>query len=105
MLDQVLSEVEAECTAEGLAVHWRLFQEKVVQPILGDASPPSFEELCEKYGIDDPKKAANMITTVKRRLQNALKQYLRNTATSDDEMQEEFAEIVQFFSKSAQNFK
>src|SRR4030042_6682158 len=102
MLDQALSEVQAQCAAEGLEVHWRLFQEKVVQPILGDISPPSFADLCEKYGIDDQKKAANMLTTVKRRLQKALKQYIRNTATSDDEMQEEFTEIVQFFSKSAQ---
>jgi hypothetical protein len=36
-------------------------------------------------------------------VQKALNQFLRTTATSDDEMHEEFAEIVQFFSKSAQN--
>ena len=105
MLDQVLSQVEAECEAEGLAVHWRLFQEKVVQPILGESSPPSFEELCEKYVLDDPKKAANMLTTVKRRLQKAVKQYLRNTSTSEEGIHEEFAEILQFFSKSAQDLK
>jgi hypothetical protein len=76
-----------------------------VQPILGDNPPPSFSDICEKYGIDDQKKAANMITTVKRRLQKALKQYLRNTATSEDGIHEEFAEIVQFFSRSAQDFR
>jgi DNA-directed RNA polymerase specialized sigma24 family protein len=105
MLDQVLSEVEAKCLEDGLEVHWRVFQDKVVQPILGDTCPPSFADLCEKYDIDDQKKAANMITTVKRRLQKALNHYLRNTVTSDDEMHEEISEIVQFFSKSAQNFK
>jgi len=105
MLDQVLSEVEAKCFEDGLGVHWSIFQDKVVQPILGDISAPSFAELCEKYGISDQKKAANMITTVKRRLQKALNQYLRNTATSDDEMHEEFTEIIHFFSKNAQNFK
>ena len=88
-----------------MEAHWRVFQDKVVQPILRDTSPPSFADICEKYGIDDQKKAANMVTTVKRRLQKALKQYLRNTATSDNEIHEEFAEIVQFFSKSAQDFK
>ena len=105
MLDQVLSEVEAKCLEDGLEVHWHVFQDKVVQPILGDTSPPSFEYLCDKYGIDDQKKTANMITTVKRRLQKDLNQYLRNTVTSDDETHEEYSEIVQFFSKSAQNFK
>jgi RNA polymerase sigma-70 factor (ECF subfamily) len=103
MLDQVLSEVEANCLEDGLEPHWRVFQDKIVKPILGDSSPPSFADICEKYGIDDQKRAANMITTVKRRLQKALNQFIRNTATSEDEMHEEFAEIVQFFSKSAQN--
>lgn len=105
MLEQVLSEVEARCLEDDLEVYWRVFQDKIAQPILGDTSPPSFADICEKYGIDDQKKAANMVTTVKRRLQKALNQFLRNTATSDDEMHEEFAEIAQFFSKSAQNFK
>ncbi len=105
MLDQVLSEVKAKCLEDDLEVHWRVFQDKVAQPILEDTSPPSFADICEKYGIDEQKKAANLVTTVKRRLQKALNQYLRNTATTDDEMQEEFAEIVQFFSKSAQNSK
>ncbi len=105
MLDQVLSEVKAKCLEDDLEVHWHVFQDKIAQPILEDTSPPSFADICEKYGIDEQKKAANMVTTVKRRLQKALNQYLRNTATSDDEMQEEFAEIVQFFSKSAQNSK
>jgi RNA polymerase sigma-70 factor (ECF subfamily) len=103
ILDQVLSEVEANCLEYGLELHWRVFQDKVIRPILGDTSPPTFEEICERYKIDDQKKAANMVTTIKRRLQKSLKQFIRNTATSDYEMQEEFAEIVQFFSKSAQN--
>ncbi len=105
MLDQVLSDVETQCVEDGLKVHWRVFQDKIVEPILSESSPPSFVELCEKYGIDDPKKAANMLTTVKRRVQKALNQFLRTTATSDDEVHEEFAEMVQFFSKSAQNSK
>lgn len=105
MLDQVFSEVEERCLEDDLEAHWRVFQDKVVQPILGDTSPPSFADICEKYGIEDEKKASNMITTVKRRLQKALKEYLRNTATSDDEIHKEFAEIVQFFSKSAQDFR
>jgi RNA polymerase sigma-70 factor (ECF subfamily) len=103
MLDQVLSEVEERCLEDDLETHWRVFQDRVARPILENTSPLSFAEVCQKYGIDDQKKAANMVTTVKRRLQKALKQYIRNTATSDDEIHKEFAEIVQFFTKSAQD--
>jgi RNA polymerase sigma-70 factor (ECF subfamily) len=105
MLDQVLSDVEARCVEDGLETHWHVFQERVVEPILGDTSPPSIAELCKKYRIKDQKKAANMLTTVKRRVRKALNLFLRNTATSEDEMHEEFAELAQLFSKSAQNSK
>jgi hypothetical protein len=86
-----------------LEVHWQIFQAKVVQPILGDESSPAYAAVCEKYGIDDQNKAANMVTTVKRRLRKALQQYIRHTATSDNDMREEFAEMVRFFSKGTQN--
>ena len=105
MLDHVLSEVEAECKEDGLEVHWGIFQDRVIQPIFGNTSAPSFADICVKYDIDDQKKAANMETTVKRRLQKALKKHLRNTATSEEEIHEEFSEIIEFFSKSAQNFE
>jgi DNA-directed RNA polymerase specialized sigma24 family protein len=103
MLDQVLSEVEDRCLEDDLEIHWRVFQDRVLSPIMGDTSPPSFAEICEKYDINDQKKAANMVTTVKRRLQKALKRYLSNTATSNHEIHKEFAEIVRFFTKSAQD--
>jgi DNA-directed RNA polymerase specialized sigma24 family protein len=103
MLEQVLLEVQERCLEDDLETHWRVFQDRVVSPIMEDTSPPSFAEICEKYGISDQKKAANMVMTVKRRLQKALKQYLSNTATSNDEIHKEFAEIVRFFSKSAQD--
>lgn len=103
MLDQVLSEVEAKCREDGLEAHWYLFCAKVVQPIMGDGPCASSTEVCEKYGIHDQQKAANMITTVKRRVRKALQHYIRTTAVSDDDVHEEFSEMKRFFSKSAQN--
>jgi len=105
LLDQILSEVETRCLEDDMETHWHVFQDRIVKPILADVAPPPFADICRQYGIEDSKKASNMITTVRRRLQKALKEYLRNTATSEGQMQEEFAEIVQFFSKSAQDFR
>jgi len=103
MLDKILSEVETRCLEDDMEIHWRIFQDRIVQPILTDTEPPSFADTCEKCGIEDQKKASNMITTVKRRLQKALRDYLRIIATSEDEIYEEFSEIMQFFKKSAQD--
>lgn len=105
LLDQILSEVETKCIEDDKQIHWQVFQDRVVQPILADTAPPSFADICDKYGIEDHKKASNMITTVKRRLQRALKEYLRKTAASEDQIHEEFVELIQLIPKSAQNVR
>lgn len=71
LLDEILSEVEAKCREDGMETHWNIFHDRVVQSILENVEPPSLVEICEKYGIEDEKKASNMNITVKRRFQAA----------------------------------
>lgn len=103
LLDEVLAEVEAGCVQDGLEIHWRVFQERVVQPILGDGPPPSLIEFSKRYGIDDEKKVSNMAITVKRRFQTALKERIRRTVLSEDQISDELTELMRFFSEGAQH--
>ena len=105
LLDQILLEVEAGCRRDGMETHWNVFNDRVVKAILENVDPPSLVEICKRYGIEDEKKASNMNITVKRRFQTALKEYVRNTVTSDTYVAEELEEIMRFFPKSAQHFK
>lgn len=105
MLEQVLSDVEAECRKQGMQIHWNLFHARIVQPILGNEPPPSITGLCETYGINDAKKVSNMIITVKRRFQTMLMQYVRSTVLSDGQANEEMKDLLQFFPKTAQHFE
>jgi DNA-directed RNA polymerase specialized sigma24 family protein len=105
LLDQILLEVEAGCCRDGMETHWNVFNDRVVKAILENVNPPSLVEICKRYGIEDEKKASNMNITVKRRFQTALKEYVRNTVTSDNYVAEELEEIMRFFPKSAQHFK
>jgi RNA polymerase sigma-70 factor (ECF subfamily) len=102
LLDRVLSDVEAKCREQDMGMHWNIFHDRVVQPILKQEAPPSLETVCEKYGIADRKKASNMMITVKRCFQTVLQEHVRNTVISDGQTREEFQEIMQFFPKSAQ---
>jgi hypothetical protein len=102
LLDHVLSAVEASCHQDGLGTHWQLFHERVVRPILQGGASPSLADLCRQHDIQDEKKASNMIITVKRRFQAALKEYVRTTVASDTCVQEELAEVMQFLPQEAQ---
>jgi len=105
LLDQVLSDVKRTCYQQGMETHWSIFSERVVQPMLNNAAPSSLIDICEKYGVESEKKASNMIVTVKRRFQNALKQYIRSTVASESQMADELKEILKFLPKKTQHFQ
>jgi len=104
LLDQVLADAKLACFEQGLETHWNVFSEKVVEPMLNNAKSPSLTDICHKYSIESEKKASNMIVTIKRRFQIALRQYIRNTVESDSQMEDELKEIMKFLPKKAQHF-
>jgi hypothetical protein len=96
----MLSEVEAQCRKDGMDNHWDIFYDRVVEPIMERTEPPSMTDICQKYDIETAAKAANMIVTIKRRFQTTLKQHLRESVSSDEDISEELQELMQFFSKN-----
>jgi hypothetical protein len=103
LLDKVLSDVKRNCYEQGMETHWCIFSERVVQPMLNNAAPRSLTDICEEYGIENEKKASNMIITVKRGFQSTLKQYIRSTVASESQMDDELKEIMKFLPKKAQH--
>jgi DNA-directed RNA polymerase specialized sigma24 family protein len=102
LLDRVLTAVEADCLSAGQQVHWQVFRDHLLQPILKGAEPPSLQELCRRYGVTSEKTAANMIVTVKRRFQRTLQEHLRSLVSSETEAQEELQDILQTWDLGAQ---
>jgi RNA polymerase sigma-70 factor (ECF subfamily) len=105
LLDQMLTEVEAECCSSGMTVHWEVFAARVLQPIMEETEPPPLAQICQKYAIEDTPKASNMIFAVKRRFQAALRRCLRELVASDTEISEEMRELMKFLSKKRQYCK
>jgi RNA polymerase sigma-70 factor (ECF subfamily) len=103
LLEQVLGEVEAKCHEDGKTVHWHVFGDRVLDPIMDKTDPPSMKEICRKYGIEGEAKASNMMVTVKRRFQAALEDHLRGLVASEEQVDEELAEIMRFLPKMAQD--
>ena len=102
LIDQTLAEVSEACRKEGLETHWMVFEERLLLPIYHDAEPPSMGEICSRYGIADPATASNMLVTVKRRFREALRQNLRLTVLSEEDVEDEFQGMLGLFGKSAQ---
>lgn len=102
LLDEVFTEVEADCQAHDLDVHWKIYRDRILEPIAHDTEPPSLAKMCEKYGIADTKKASNMVVTVNRRIQAAIKRHLRQALSEETTVEEETKEIMWALLKIAQ---
>lgn len=103
LLEQALEHVKNDCYKDGKVSHWHLFRERVLGPIIDKTNPPSMDELCSKYQIKDHTTVSNMIVTVKRRFKAVLINHLRNLVSSDEEVDAELAEIMQFLPRIAQD--
>lgn len=103
LLERVLEEVKAQCHADGRALYWHVFHDRILQPIKERANSPSVQETCTKYNIADGIKLANMIVTVKRRIRSVLKRHVCDSVMSNAEVGEELKTIMRFFPGLAQN--
>lgn len=103
LLERVLDDVRSDCYRDGLSVHWHVFHDRALNPIMNKTSPPSLKDVCHKYGVEAESTASNMIVTVKRRLGTTLRKHLRDSVESDDEVDEELQEIMKFLPKIAQD--
>ena len=105
LLERALQEVETSCHEDDKTVYWKVFEERVLHPIVDEADPPTVKDLCARYGISDGGKLANMIVTVKRRVRATLEKYVQESVMSADETREELQDMARFFPKIAQNLK
>jgi len=101
LLDQLLEEVEAKCRADGKAIHWQVFHDRILRPIMEGTDAPSMGEICRRYNIESPGKASNMIVTVNRRFRAALTRRIRRSVVQDCDVDEEFQELVEIFAKGS----
>ena len=102
LLDRLLEEVETECLHRGMAMHWDLFHDRVLSPIITCAESPSLEELCHKYGVASTVKVSSMIFSVKRRFRSAMKRLMRKSVASEAQINEEMLELMKFLVKGRQ---
>lgn len=99
LLDEALADLEQECRSGGKEVHWAVFRARLLLPIREGAEPPSLSALCAEHGIADEKRASNMVVTVKRRFQTAFRRRIRETVSSDEEIDSEIRDLMEILGR------
>ena len=94
LLDAVLAEVKDGCLRDGLGAHWAVFHARVVMPCYENVDPPSLAEVCSEQQIASEARASNMVITVKRRFQKALRSRVRQFVNSDEGVDAEIQDLM-----------
>jgi len=97
LLQQVLKELETECSRKGKAVHWRLFREWLLEPDV-EADNVRLADIAAKHGITCASRAYNMISNIKERFRAILRNNLVPLVDSDEEVDAEIADFINIFS-------
>ena len=99
VIGRVLDELEQECRNTSKDLHWAVFRERVLGPIVDNRSSRPLKELCRQLGIESETRASNMVVTVKRRFQAIMRQHVRHGVSSDSEVDQEIADLIGILSK------
>ena len=99
LLQEVVNEVEQKCSADEQKLHWHLFCARVLEPAMNGTAPEPLAVICGTLGIEDPSKGANMIVTIRRKFQAAIKNRVRQYVDSDEEVEQEIHDLMKILSK------
>jgi RNA polymerase sigma-70 factor (ECF subfamily) len=99
ILRRVLAEMRAECESSGRTDIWGVFDSRIVQPILARTKPLPYEALVQRFNLQSPMQASNMLITGKRMFARILRAVVSEYA-EDDEIEDEIEELRQIFSQA-----
>jgi len=87
------------CLSKGQETLWTVFEERLLLPLMGDGDRLSYEELVQRFNLDSPSDAFNLLSSGKRifrrHLQMVVAEYIRN----DSEVEEELIQLRRLITK------
>jgi len=92
LLDRALKLMQDHCCNKDRDDIWKVFEARILKPIVEDTKPASYEQLVAQLGFDSPGQAANALITAKRMFRHALTSAILEYE-SKDAVEAEIAEL------------
>lgn len=99
LIRRVLAALEAEYSAPARRVHFEIFRQLLIAPILEGAEPPSQRALAAELGLTE-KEVGNRLLTARRAYQRLLRAEVALYARSEDEVESEIRDLLAQLSPS-----
>ena len=99
LIQRALRDMQAECEQKQRTDLWRLFEIRVVRPVVEGVAPVPYDQLVSEFGFESPSRAANALTTAKRMYERCLRAAIAEYARDDAEIEEELRSLRQVLSQ------
>jgi hypothetical protein len=90
LVTDALQLMEEDCRARDRMDLWDILVARAVDPILHDAHPVEYDVIVERFGLETPRQAINLLATAKRaflrHLRTAVGRYVDGDARIDEEI-------------------
>jgi DNA-directed RNA polymerase specialized sigma24 family protein len=100
VIDETVRLMRAECEASGRMDVWGLFECRLLLPLLNAAEPVEYEELVQRFGLQSPTQAANLLITAKRQFARLMRAVVGEYARDSEEIESEIRELMDILGKS-----
>jgi DNA-directed RNA polymerase specialized sigma24 family protein len=84
IISVVFRRVSAESIAKNRHRDWDVFVRRCLTPVLTQSKAPSYDCLAQEFHLQSPKQAANVIETMKRRFESALRRVVEEDLGTRD---------------------
>lgn len=100
ILDEAFRRMEAECLGNGRERIWKVFQFRLVEPLLHGTEPVAYKEFCAQLDFRNDTEAGNALITAKRMFARVLRSVIREYARDEQEVELEIRELLAAFAKN-----
>jgi len=95
VLAEALARMRRHCEESDRADLWGIFECRLLEPILEGAEPVAYGTLVERFGLNSPAHASNVLITAKRMFARTLRTVVAEYCQDEEEIESEIADLRQ----------
>jgi RNA polymerase sigma-70 factor (ECF subfamily) len=93
VIREVLRRVAAECRRTHRSRYWKLFEDRLVNPVLQGTTPTPYAVMVKRLGFSSPIQAANAVFSVKRMFERFFREVVAEYAGDENTVEREIREL------------
>lgn len=100
VVDQAIELMRSECEKSHRSDVWEIFDCRVLRPALQDTAAPPYDQLVERFGLESPTQASNLLVTAKRMFARMLREVVAEYSADSKEVDGEIADLRSILSRA-----